>query len=224
MQVLVVEDEQSLARLLELELTHCGFAVDAVAEGRSALNRLQEKRFDCLLLDVMLPDMSGLEVCRRVRQTSDIGVIMLTARGQVPDKVAGLDVGADDYLVKPVNMEELAARVRSVVRRRNGPLAGGRTLLARDVTLFRDQHRIEVAGQAMLLSPLEYQLLEHLLLNRDWVQSRNRLLEQIWGFDYAGETNIVDVTVSRLRRKLHDSNSQLAIETVRGVGYVVRST
>lgn len=224
MRILVVEDEQSLGRLLELELAHAGFDVHWATRGDQALDQLQQKAFDCVILDVMLPDLSGMEICRRIRQNSDIGVIMVTARGQTLDMVSGLDVGADDYLVKPVNMEELAARIRAVVRRRAGASPEGRILNAKDVTIFRDQHRVEASGQPVTLSPLEYQLLEYLLIHKDWVQTRTHLLEHIWGFDFSGDTNIVDVTVSRLRRKLGAHGSQLEIETIRGFGYVVRST
>lgn len=222
-RVLVVEDEASLGRLMGLELTHAGFAADVVASGLQALETVQANPYDCLLVDVMLPDISGIEVCRRVRRSSDVAVIMVTARGQIPDKVAALDMGADDYLVKPVNFEELGARIRAVVRRRAGSPVTGRAVTVSDVTLYRDQHRVEVSGRSVEFTPMEFQLLEFLLIHRDWVQTRQRLLDDVWGFDYAGDSNIVEVTVSRLRRRLAEAGSALAIETVRGVGYVVRT-
>lgn len=223
MQVLVVEDEASLARVLSLELAHAGMAVETTGRGRDAVDRVRRGGLDCVLLDVMLPDLSGIEVLRRIREASDVAVIMVTARGQTPDIVAALDIGADDYLVKPVRIEELAARIRAVVRRRVGLSARGRVLAAADVVLFRDQHRVEAAGRPVELAPLEFRLLEFLLLHRDWVQSRDTLLDRVWGFEPATGGNLVEVTVSRLRRRLAEAGSRLRIETVRGVGYVVRS-
>lgn len=222
-KLLVVEDERSLLRLMTLELEHAGFEVDAAVTGQDAIHKARSLFYACVLLDIMLPDISGLEVCRRIRTESDVPIIMITARGQVLDKVAGLDTGADDYLVKPINFEELTARIRAVTRRHEGGLGNGRTLEAGDVVLYRDQHRVTVRDESLTLTPLEFQLLEYLLLHQDWVQTRQTLLDRIWGFRYDGGTNIVDVTVGRLRRRLEQSGSRLAIETVRGVGYVIRS-
>ncbi len=222
MKVLVVEDEASLARVMELELTHAGITAVVAGSGRDALRLLAETSPDAVLLDVMLPDISGIEVCRRIRAESDVPIIMVTARGQVPDIVSALDIGADDYLVKPANLEELSARIRAVVRRRAGTQGSGRVLAAGDVKVYRDQHRVTVQLEAVDLPPLEFQLLECLMLHRNWVQSRQALLDRVWGSSYEGSTNLVDVTISRVRKRLADAGSTLEIETVRGIGYVIR--
>lgn len=223
MSILVVEDEVSLARLMQLELTHAGFDVATVSTAHDALRAVQARPFEAILLDVILPDLTGIEVCRRVRTQSDVPILMVTARSQVPDIVAALDLGADDYLVKPVNVEELAARIRAAIRRRAGSPPHGRVLECGDVIMARDEHRVEVHGASVELTLLEYQLLEFLLLHQNWVQSREALLDRVWQAAYAGETNMVDVTVSRLRKRLVEAGSALEIETVRGIGYVVRS-
>lgn len=222
LRVLIVEDDAVLARLLTLELTHAGFAVTSCDRGEAALPLIEHDDCDCILLDVMLPGMSGLEVLRRTRRDGGPAVILITARGEIPDKVSALDAGADDYLVKPVNLEELAARIRAVLRRREPGTPSGRVLEARDVRLFRDAHRAIVADQELSLTPLEFQLLQHLMLHPNIVQTRAALLNRVWGYSAAVETGVVDVTVSRLRKKLGDARSALAIETVRQVGYTVR--
>ncbi|MCL6596345.1 MAG: response regulator transcription factor [Firmicutes bacterium] len=224
-RVLIVEDDSALSRVLTLELNHAGFAVDAVASGEDAFDRMHAATYDCVLLDVMLPGISGLEVLRRLRATEGPeapAVILVTARGQIPDKVAALDAGADDYLVKPVNFEELAARIRAVIRRRAPGGSRGRVLEAGDVVLYRDEHRVVANGRPVPLTPLEFQLLEHLMLHPNLVQSRHALLARVWGYDAEVQTAVVDVTMSRLRRRLEASGSRLEIETVRGVGYAVR--
>lgn len=225
MNVLLVEDDLALARVMGLELHHAGFVVTAVHDGRSALDGLASTagaRPDVVLLDVILPDLSGIEVFRRIRDRLDVPVIMVTARGQVPDIVSALDMGADDYVVKPVNYEELGARIRAAVRRRTGRIGQGRVIDCGDLALYRDQHRLECNGASMDLSPLEYRLLEQLLLHRNWVQSRESL-DAVWGAEYFGNTNMVEVTVSRLRRRLQDGGSTVQIDTVRGSGYVIRA-
>ncbi len=224
MRVLIVEDEARLARLLALELEHAGFDTVTATTGREALDRSTQGDFDCMLLDVMLPDLSGFEVCRRTRQMGDMPIIIVSARGQVPDKVAGLELGADDYVVKPVNSEELAARIRAVARRRdlvNQPDL--RRYRIGNVVLLPEQHQVLVDGQVVPFTPLEFRMLEHFLREINRVQSRNALLDAVWGVDFAGDTNLVEVTVGRLRRRLADAHSDATIETVRGVGYVLRS-
>lgn len=223
LKVLIVEDEGALARLMALELGHAGFATAAVATGEQALAEVQTGHFDCLILDVMLPDLSGFEVCRRIRDTADTPIIMVTARGQIPDKVAGLELGADDYVVKPVNTEELSARIRAVVRRRIGgvPHDPGVYTMG-NLSLWSDQHQVKVNGLNVPLTPLEFRMLEHFLSNQNRVQSREALLDAIWGVDFMGDTNLVDVTVGRLRRRLRSADA--TVETVRGVGYVIRQS
>ncbi len=224
MDLLIVEDEASLARLMALELQHAGFRTALAACGEDALFQTNSHSFDCVILDVMLPDLSGLEVCRRIRAVSDTPIIMVTARGQIPDKVAGLELGADDYVVKPVNTEELAARIRAVSRRRQGGFGEAETVYSMgNVTLSREQHRLTVEGVEISLTPLEFRMLEHFLANHDRVQSRTVLLDAVWGADFIGDTNLIDVAVGRLRRRLQSVHADAAIETVRGVGYVLRS-
>ncbi len=223
--MLIVEDEVRIARLMALELGHAGFTIATVATGQQALVEAHTGHFDCLILDVMLPDLSGFEVCRRVREMGDTPIIMVTARGQIPDKVAGLELGADDYVVKPVNTEELSARIRAVVRRRpRGAIYSSTIYTAANLTLSPDQHQVMVNGVAMALTPLEFRMLEHFLSRQNRVQSRQALLDAVWGVDFMGDTNLVDVTVGRLRRRLRGERADITIETVRGIGYVLRST
>ncbi len=208
---------------MALELEHAGFTTATVATGQQALAEAQAGHFDCLILDVMLPDLSGFEICRRVRETADTPIIIVTARGQIPDKVAGLELGADDYVVKPVNTEELAARIRAVVRRRPGGSAHSTAVYTiGNLSLWSDQHQVRVNGQNVALTLLEFRMLEHFLSHPNRVQSREALLDAVWGVDFVGDTNLVDVTVGRLRRRLRSVQADTTIETVRGVGYVLR--
>lgn len=225
MRILIVEDERPLAHLLALELRHAGFEVCTVENGQDALAKIVQANYDCMVLDVMLPDLSGLEVCRRVQEQQSLPIIMVTARGQTPDKVAGLELGADDYMVKPVNTEELAARIRAIVRRRQPsshhvekPYRVG------NLSLWSEQHLVTVADKILTLRPLEFRMLEHFLAQINRVQSRDALLNAVWGMDYVGETNFVDVGVARLRRRLESAHANIVIETVRGVGYILRNS
>ena len=221
-RILIVEDEEKLARFLELELRHEGYAVEKAFDGRSGLAQAEEGGFDLILLDVMLPQLSGLELLRRLRRTSQTPVIMLTARDSVMDKVTGLDMGADDYITKPFEIEELLARIRVALRKHGGrtdaeePLVSG--LLALDPT----RHVVGWDGAPIALTNREFDLLRALMVNRGIVLSRDRLLEQVWGYDYAGETNVVDVYIRYLRQKIDDAYGVKLIHTVRGVGYVFR--
>ena len=221
-RILIVEDEEKLARFLELELRHEGYAVEKAFDGRSGLTLAEEGGFDLILLDVMLPQLSGLELLRRLRRTSRTPVIMLTARDAVMDKVTGLDMGADDYITKPFEIEELLARIRVALRKHGGrtdaeePLVSG--LLALDPT----RHVVGWDGAPIALTNREFDLLRALMVNRGIVLSRDRLLEQVWGYDYAGETNVVDVYIRYLRQKIDDAYGVKLIHTVRGVGYVFR--
>ncbi|WP_053959933.1 response regulator transcription factor [Sulfobacillus thermosulfidooxidans] len=223
MKLLVVEDENSLARLMQLELSHAGFSVDVVHNGHDALRYFVEHQYDCILLDVMLPDLSGFEICRRIRLQASIPIIMVTARGQTPDIVAGLELGGDDYIVKPVNFEELTARIRAVTRRNHMLQHDAEKLVMKNLVLVIDEFRAEVAGKPLTLSALEFRLLEHFVRNHKLVQTREVLLEHVWGIDFRGESNMVDVSVGRLRRKLRRAGSDVDIETIRGVGYVLRN-
>lgn len=215
--ILLVEDEEKIARYIELELTHEGYTVEKTADGREGLALAESGRFDLMLLDIMLPGLNGLEVLRRLRKTSSMPVIMLTARDAVMDKVTGLDMGADDYMTKPFSIEELLARIRLVLRKQQSQQA--QTLQGGPVTLDVARHSVQVDGQNVELTGREFALLQMLLENPGIVLTRDALLEKVWGYDYAGETNIVDVYIRYLRTKIDDRFNIKTIHTVRGVGY-----
>ncbi|MFI5358902.1 MAG: response regulator transcription factor [Halanaerobiales bacterium] len=222
-RILIVEDELQLARLMELELDHEGYAVKVSHNGREALGLLQEEEFDLVLLDIMLPEMDGVEVCRRLREFSDIPVIMVTARDAVPEKVEALDTGADDYITKPFAIEELLARIRALLRRKNNALKEDNNVLTiADLVIDKDKYEVKRAGQEVELTKKEFDLLVYLAENKGIVLTREDILSNIWGYDYLGETNIVDVYIRYLRSKIDDPFAKKLIKTVRGVGYVMR--
>ncbi len=220
-RILIVEDEARLARFLELELTHEGYTVTKAADGRTGLAMALTGEHDLVLLDVMLPGLNGLEVLRRLRSESDVPVLMLTARDAVMDKVSGLDMGANDYITKPFSIEELLARIRAALR--GGAAAQRRTVLRWGaLTLDPARHTVDYAGTPVALTFKEFLLLQTLLEEQDIVQTRDMLLEKVWGFDYAGETNVVDVYVRYLRQKIDAPFGVKLIHTVRGMGYVIK--
>jgi len=221
-KILIVEDEASLARFVELELTHEGYLVDKSPDGRDGLEKLESGAYDLALLDIMLPGLNGLEVLRRARRTVDTPVIMLTARDSVMDKVTGLDMGAEDYITKPFEIEELLARIRAALRRGSIRQAASHVLTAGPLTLDADRYTAAWNGQGIELTHREFTLLKVLMENQGIVMSRSTLMERVWGYDYMGETNIVDVYVRYLRGKLDDVYAVKLIHTVRGVGYVLR--
>ena len=221
-KILIIEDEEKIARFVELELSHEGYEVSKAHDGREGLELAESGRFDLILLDIMLPALSGMEVLRRIRKTSTVPVIMLTARDSVTDKVSGLDMGADDYITKPFAIEELLARIRVALKRKNSPEKQEHILSAGKLVLDKDAHLVTWDGQAVQLTNREFLLLQVLLENRSIVLSRDTLLERVWGYDYMGETNVVDVYVYYLRSKLDDRVDEKIIETVRGVGYVIK--
>ncbi len=219
-RILLVEDEAKLARMLEMELTYEGYQVEKAFDGVTGLERARSGEFDLMLLDIMLPGLSGMEVLRRLRKNSRLPVILLTARDSVVDKVSGLDSGADDYVTKPFAIEELLARIRATLRNRTD--RQGRVLTAGEVTLDVERHQVTVRGQEVELTKKEFDLLRHLLANKNRVLTRADLLESVWGFDFLGETNSVDVYIRFLRSKLDEAFGIKLIHTVRGVGYVIR--
>lgn len=244
-KILLVEDEAKIARFLELELSHEGHQVDKAADGRSGVDMALGTEYDLILLDIMLPQLNGLEVLRRVRREKDTPVIMLTARDAVMDKVAGLDAGADDYITKPFAIEELLARVRVALKRNStaeagsfapdeslgketapnpaDPNAPGRHVMsAGPVTLDVERHTVEVSGHTVELTSREFELLRALMENLDIVMTRERLAQLACGYDFIGETNIIDVYIRHLRAKIDDRFGIKLITTVRGVGYVIR--
>ena len=224
-KILLVEDEEKIARFVELELTHEGYQVEKAADGRDGLKMAEEGEYDLILLDIMLPGLSGLEVLRRLRKgrAAPVPVIMLTARDAVMDKVTGLDMGADDYITKPFEIEELLARIRVALRKK--ALAGPEEhslLKSGALTLDLKRHTADYGGEVIELTNREFMLLQILLENKFIVLSRATLLERVWGYQYMGETNVVDVYIRYLRGKIDDAFGVKLIHTVRGVGYVLK--
>ena len=219
-RILLVEDEEKLARMVEMELRYEGYEVTKAFDGRTGLEQALSGKHDLVLLDIMLPQLSGMEVLRRLRRESDLPVIMLTARDSVVDKVSGLDSGADDYITKPFAIEELLARIRAALRK--GGSAKGTLLCAGEVVMDVERHAVTVKGQSVELTKKEFDLLRHLLENKGRVLTREALLDSVWGFDFVGETNSVDVYIRFLRSKIDEAFDIKLIHTVRGVGYVIR--
>jgi DNA-binding response OmpR family regulator len=217
-RILVIEDDAAINRVLQLELEHEGYTVETARDGLTGLERAL-KEPDLIILDLMLPKMDGSEVCKRVRAKSRVPIIMLTAKDRVPDRVAGLDLGADDYLTKPFATEELLARVRARLREKN-PLVN--TIEYRDLVMDRDRHEVQRGGQAVSLTAKEYALLEYLLLHRNKVHSRDELFNGVWGSDFLGDSNLIDVYIRYLRGKIDDGFENKLITTVRGVGYTIK--
>ena len=220
-KILLVEDEEKLARVVELELRYEGYEVEKAFDGREGLEKALSGGFDLILLDIMLPSMSGMEVLRRLRRESQVPVIMVTARDTVVDKVSGLDSGADDYITKPFEIEELLARIRAALRKRPARQESA-VLTAGPLTMDPERHEVTVKGTAVELTRREFDLLRYLLENKEKVISRESLLDNVWGFDFVGETNAVDVYIRFLRAKIDEAFGIKLIHTVRGVGYVIR--
>lgn len=220
--ILLIEDEAKIARFVELELTHEGYKVLKAEDGRSGLELAQQGGWDLMLLDIMLPGISGLEVLRRLRKQSDLPVIMLTARDAVIDKVTGLDMGADDYITKPFSIEELLARIRTALRKRQPAALPELTLGPLSMDIAR--HTVSCKGEPVELTGREFALLQTLMENQSIVLSRETLMEKVWGYDYVGETNIVDVYIRYLRSKIDEAFQVKLLHTVRGVGYTIRES
>jgi two-component system, OmpR family, phosphate regulon response regulator PhoB len=219
--ILVAEDEDSLSTLLNYNLEKEGYAVAVAADGEEALVMVDEKMPDLILLDWMLPKVSGIEVCRRLRarsETRNIPIIMLTARGEETDRIRGLDTGADDYIVKPFSMSELSARIRAVLRRLRPGLAEDRVRIG-DLVIDRVAHRVKRGGKEIHLGPTEFRLLDYLMQHPGRVFSREQLLDAVWGSDGYVEARTVDVHVGRLRKALNREASADPIRTVRSAGY-----
>lgn len=223
--ILIVEDEERIARFIELELKHEGYQVEKTGDGRTGLELAESGRFDLLILDVMLPGLNGFEVLRRLRKTSFMPVIMLTARDAVMDKVAGLDGGADDYMTKPFAIEELLARIRTAMKKRSRKEEKQeQDLSCGNLKMDTKRYEVRYNGQEIKLTHREFTLLQVLLENKNIVISREILLERVCGYDYAGETNVIDVYVRYIRSKLDDVFGVKIIQTVRGVGYVIKES
>ncbi len=223
-KILIVEDEAKLARFMELELTHEGYEVFIAEDGRKGIEMFFEKEPDIILLDLMLPGLNGLEVCRRIRKESDIPIIMLTAKGETMDKVMGLDSGADDYMTKPFAIEELLARLRVIARHKLSRQASTpkNIITIKALEIDTDKRSVKYDGNEIELTKREYELLIYLAENKNIVISREQILNNVWGYDYIGETNVVDVYVRYLRTKIDDKYNVKLIHTIRGVGYFIK--
>lgn len=223
-KILVVEDEQKIARFVELELKYEGYEVEIAGDGRSGLDKALHAGADLVLLDIMLPGLSGIEVCRKIRQESNIPIIMLTAKDDVTDKVAGLDMGADDYMTKPFAIEELLARIRVALNRQSRAKEDDKTdmLTYGELKLDLSGHAAFYGKEELVLTKKEYELLEYLLRNKNTAVTRDQLLNNVWDYDYYGDTNVVDVYIRYLRQKIDDKFGIRLIHTVRGVGYIIK--
>lgn len=224
-KILIVEDEVKIARFVELELKYEGYEVEVAYDGREGLEKALADDISLVLLDVMLPKLNGMEVCRRIRQSSDVPIIMLTAKGDTMDKVMGLDMGAEDYITKPFAIEELLARIRVVFKRKSSKIVeadDGSKLTIKELTLNLQTYSVDYAGEGIKLTKKEFDLLKYLIENKNIVLSRDKILEVVWGYDYFGDTNVVDVYVRYLRTKVDEKFSVKLIHTIRGVGYSIK--
>ena len=226
-KILIIEDEEKIARFVELELSHEGYETDKATNGREGLEKIESGGYDLVILDIMLPELNGIEVLRRARRTTDVPVILLTARDSVTDKVSGLDMGANDYITKPFAIEELLARIRAILRSSEKAAEkapepaekeeDGSILSCSGVEMNTDSHEVTYNGQPVELTNREFILLRTLMENKNVAMTREKLLCDACGYDYYGETNIIDVYVRYIRHKTSDD----VIKTIRGVGYIV---
>jgi DNA-binding response OmpR family regulator len=226
-RILIVEDEVEIGTILKMELEHEGYQVKIRDNGKDGLETALMKTFDLILLDIMLPKMSGIEVLRKLRKRDiNVPIILLTARNSTLDKVMGLDHGANDYITKPFKTEELLARIRSLLRYKN--LASRKKeekdslLLIKDVVINTDSREVTRAGQQICLTPKEYNLLVYLVLHKNKTVTREGILLNVWGYEYEGDTNVLDVYISYLRKKIEEGFSSSLIETIRGIGYTIK--
>lgn len=223
--ILIIEDEVKIARFLELELQHEGYEVSISHDGREGLNLALAHSYDLVILDVMLPSLNGMEVLRRIRQVSNLPIIMLTAKDDVMDKVMGLDLGAQDYLTKPFAIEELLARIRVLFKLKTTSLSSPQQniLSCGKLTLYPEKFEVNYSGTPIILTKKEFDLLEYLMKNKNRVLTRNQILENVWGYNYLGDTNVVDVYIRYLRNKIDQPFQQKLIFTIRGMGYQIKA-
>ncbi|OAA90290.1 response regulator transcription factor [Clostridium ljungdahlii] len=220
-RILLVEDEKQMSMFIQMELTHEKYKIDAAYDGREALEKVEDKEYDLILLDIMIPNLNGIEVCRRIRQFSHVPIIMLTAKSDIPDKVLGLDAGANDYLAKPFAIEELLARIR-VYERDKALKNQTDQIKVKNIVMDNKTHQVLRDGKEIELTKTEYNLLKMLLINKNIVLTRDKLIEEVWGYDYSGDTNVVDVFIRYLRSKIDNECQDKLITTIRGVGYVIK--
>ncbi|MBR0598478.1 response regulator transcription factor [Sinanaerobacter chloroacetimidivorans] len=220
--ILIIEDDKAIVRILELEFKHEGYTYDVALDGKDGLDKFQSGQYGVILLDLMLPEISGLEVCRKIRKVSNVPIIMLTARRDITDKVIGLDLGADDYVTKPFEMEELLARIRAGIRRGNARTDEMKLLELADLSLNVKTREVIKHGDPIDLTKTEYDLLEYLFTNKGRVLTRDQILEHVWGYDFVGDDNVLDVYIRYLRNKIDYPYDVKLIHTVRGVGYTMK--
>lgn len=218
-KILLIEDEENIASFVRMELEYEGYKVEVCDDGVKGFEEALENDYNLILLDLMLPKLNGLEVCRRLRKVKNTPIIMLTARDSVMDKVSGLQIGADDYISKPFAIEELLARIEALLRRVNKTEQVSNKLEFKDIKIDLEARIVKQDNEEVILTTKEYELLVQLLKNQNKVLSRDNLLENIWGYDYEAETNVVDVYIRHLRSKLKNDGY---IQTIRGIGYVIR--
>lgn len=221
-KILIIEDEVKIARFVQLELQHEGYIVDQAQDGRIGLEKAVKDNFDLIILDVMLPSLNGMEVLRRLRQSSEVPVIMLTAKDDTMNKVMGLDIGADDYMTKPFAIEELLARIRVTFKHKRISNCTSNIIEIDKLKLDINKYIVTYNEETIDLTKKEFDLLKYLMINRDIVLSRESILEKVWEYDYAGDTNVVDVYIRYLRSKIDDRFNDKFIYTVRGVGYQMK--
>ena len=217
--LLVVEDDRNISDLIQMYLVKEGFEVRIAADGGKAIAEFQKSAPDLILLDIMLPVMDGWAVCAKIRETSKVPIIMLTAKSEVFDRIQGLEMGADDYIVKPFEMKELLARINAVLRRTEIPVDTSKVLRFDKLIINLDAYELTVDGKKIDTPPKELELLYHLAATPNRVYTRNQLLDEVWGFDYFGDSRTVDVHIKRLREKIENVSDQWALKTVWGVGY-----
>lgn len=225
-KILIVEDEWKIARFLQMQLEHAGYSTYIETNGRKAFDQIVQGSFDLILLDVMLPEMNGMDICRKVRELLEVPIIMLTAKDDITDKVNGFDNGADDYVTKPFSTQELLARIKAALRKRATAMlvqqVNTNMLRVKNMVLYPERYEVKVDQQVVELTKKEYDLLEYMVRNRNIVLSRERILQDVWGYEFFGDTKIVDVYVRYLRSKLDECFHLKYIYTIRGVGYAVK--
>ena len=224
MHVLIIDDDPRITALLKRALNFEGYSAAIAGDGVDGLDKALKGNPDMVVLDIMIPEMDGWEVCRRIRAETNVPILMLTARDEVADRVKGLDMGADDYLVKPFALEEFLARVRSALRRKKAAKEGGRRLCFADITLDTGTREVFRDGRELRLTAKEFDLLLIFMEHPRQVLTRDLLMERVWGYDFSGESNVLEVYVGMLRQKLDGGREKRLVHTVRGVGYVLKET
>jgi two-component system, OmpR family, response regulator ArlR len=223
-KILIIEDEIQILDLLKLELSHEGYTVDTASDGKTGIEKIESGIFDLVLLDIMLPQLNGIEVCRKARKFTDIPIIMLTSRDQMIDKVTGLDMGADDYITKPFSTEELLARIRGALRRNTIKVSQSINLEFKNISINRSNYEVRINNEILDLTKTEYQLLVYLVENKNQILTREQILNAVWGYEYFGNSNVVDVYVRYLRNKFNEGSSEKYITTVRGIGFIMKES